>query len=165
MSRRGSRFAVIAFVATLPLACKKKAPPVDAPPADAAVEPTPVVVASAEPPDAGPRIVSFAETMPNANAPPAQVSWGGFYKCGTGKGRLKLTHFESTVTGHLSTGAEEKTYTCTITRDTCVGTEVDVPQHTKKATPKTRKLTLRRDAHGTVHANAEGSAGQTCTKL
>jgi hypothetical protein len=174
MDRSGWAFAFFVFGVTSQLAacssCKKRPAPdttpeasVDAAPAatasaapDASAAATPEVEAGAAP------VVAAAGSASGAKAA-AGGPWAGTYRC---LNHLTLAQNGSQVVGHSRVGDDDDTYTCTISGDVCSGSESRV--HAPKGKPpkpgKTRKLTLKRDANGTIHYSAEGNAPITCPK-
>ena len=166
------RFAVLGFIAAFPfaaLACKKGNAVVvsDAGEPTADVDAASSVAASASSSAPLPRVVSLfdAENGLLKDTPAAPRSWTGNYKC---KARLTLTQGDATVIGHMSIAADDKaSIVCTITGDTCTGTETEAkqPKTGKAPPPRTHKLTLRRDAYGAIHYRVENGSASVCPKL
>jgi hypothetical protein len=124
------------------------------------------VVASASSSPPPPRVVPLFDENNGLmkETPLAPRSWSGSYKC---KARLTLTQGDNTVIGRMNVKPDDTSLVCTISGDTCTGTETESkhPKTGKAPPPHTRKLTLRRDTYGNIHYSVEGGASATCPKL
>lgn len=126
----------------------------------------PAVVAAASSSAPPPRVVSLFDENSGLmkEKPAAPRSWNGNYKC---KARLSLVQSDNRVSGRLFTAPDDTSLECTVSGDTCTGTETEAkhPKTGKPPPPRTRKLTLRRDVFGTIHYSVEGGAASSCPKL
>ncbi len=165
MRLRNTRPVTVLFmiVATQLVACSSCTKPEEPPPTPPA--------AAAPSASAAPSAVVSAE--PEADAAPAAVAavskagpggpWAGVYNC---LNHLTLSQNGNSVVGRTKTGDDEDTYVCTISGDTCVGSQSRM--HRPKGKPptpgKTHRMTLKRDPNGTIHYSGEGNAPINCFK-